>query len=80
MGNARDVLDENTANCVLQAFEQIRGVSGFTEDEASKVLDWAGEIEFQNAFLDLVKMGKIGVDLRSDGEVTFFPIPPPTLH
>ena len=80
MGNPRNILDENTADCVLEAFEKIRGVGGFSEAEALQVLDWAGETVFQNAFLDNVKMGKIGLDLTDDGDVIFVPITPPTLH
>ena len=78
--DSRNLLDEETIALVLHAFEQIRGARGFTEDEATKVLDWAAKIELYISFLELVKKGKIGVDLRDDGEVTFWPIPPPPLH
>ena len=73
-------LDEETVARVLYAFEQVRGCRGFTENEALKVLNWASRIEFEHIFLDLIKEGKIGVDLRDDGEVTMWPITPPTLN
>jgi len=67
--------DQDTGTQVLRTFAQTRGARGFTEGEALKVLKWASEIEFHNAFLELVKKGKTGVDVRNDGEVTFWPIP-----
>jgi len=72
--------DQDTGTRVLRSFAQIRGARGFTEDEAIKVLDWATQMEFYISFLDLIKAGKIGVDVRDDGEVTFWPIPPRTRH
>ena len=83
MNNLRDsrsLLDEETVKLILHSFEQIRGARGFTEDEASKVLDWAAKMEVQYAFLELVKKGLIAPDIRSDGEVIFWPLSPPTLH
>ncbi len=70
--------DQDTGMRVLRSFAQLRGARGFTKDEALKVLEWAGKMEFYIAYLDLVKAGKIGVDVRDDGEVTFWPIPPTT--
>ncbi len=81
MSELRDipnVLDEKTKALVLFAFGQIRGARGFTEEEASKILDWAAQMEFQYAYLELVKKGLIAPDIRSDGEVTFWPISSPT--
>jgi len=73
--DSRNLLDEETVALVLHAFEQIRGARRFTEDEALEILDWASQVEWNYAFLELVRKGKIGVDLRKDGEVTFWPIP-----
>ncbi len=77
---SRMLLDDETLAYVLHAFEQIRGARGFTEDEALKVLRWAHEIKFGYICLTLIEKGEIGVDVRNDGEVTFWPIPPRTRH
>ena len=66
----------DTGTRVLRSFARIRGSRGFIEDEALQILDWAMQAEINYAFLELIRKGKIGVDLRKDGEVTFWPIPP----
>jgi len=78
--DSRNLLDEETVALVLHAFEQFRGARGFTKDEALQVLDWASQVEWAYVFLELIRKGKIAVDLRNDGEVTFWPIPLPTQH
>ena len=66
---------------VLRNFAQKRGASGFTEDETTKVQKWVYQIEFGNELLKLVEEGEISVDVRSDGEVVFYPnIPDEELH
>jgi len=72
--------DQDTDTAVLRSFAQIRGARGFTEDEALKVLEWARQMEIYISFLDLIKARKIGVDVRGDGEVTLWPIPPLIQH
>ena len=67
--------DQDTDSRVIRMFGQVRGARGFTEDEAIKVLQWADKIEKQYAYLELVKKGLIAPDIRSDGEVTLWPIP-----
>ena len=73
-------LDEETIESILDAFRQVRGDRGFTEDDALKVLDWATLAEVNYAGLTLIKDGLVGPDLNEDGEVTFWPLRPPTLH
>ncbi len=72
--------DQNTDTRVIRMFAHIRGARGFTEDEAIKVLQWADTMEYQYAFLELVKKGLIAPDIRSDGEVIFWPLPHLTQH
>ena len=67
--------DQDTGTRVLRSFAQIRGAGGFTEDEALQILDWARQVEINYTFLEVIRKGKIGLDVRDDGEVTLWPIP-----
>ena len=69
---------QDTDSRVIRMFAHIRGARGFTEDEAKKILQWGDEMERQYALFELVKKGLIAPDIRSDGEVTFWPVIPPT--
>ncbi len=71
---------QDTDSRVIRMFAHIRGARGFTEDEAIKVLQWADKMEIHYAYLELVKKGLIAPDIRSDGEVTLWPIPHLTQH
>jgi len=77
---SRMLLDDETLALVIHAFEQIRGARGFTEDEPLKVIRWAHEIKIGYIYLTLIEKGEIGVDVRNDGEVTYWPIPHLTQH
>lgn len=63
--------DQASDTRVLRNFAQTRDASGFSEDEAKKVLKWVYQTELRYELLKLAEEGKIRVDVRSDGEVIF---------
>lgn len=56
---------------IVMNFAQTRGEDGITEEEAHEICAWANEVRVGQTMLDMVLEGKVGIDLREDGEVEF---------
>jgi hypothetical protein len=49
---------------------------GFTEAEASKVMEWASRVRTENNVLELALMGWVKIGFRGDGELIFTAVDP----
>lgn len=63
-------LSMEEAESLVMAFAEERGGRGFTEEEASVILDWAINARLDAILLQIVLKGGMNIDLR-EGKVVF---------
>lgn len=68
MGTGWGFLTEDEVDRILLCLAVEAGDTGFTEEDAEKILDWAHSVRIGSAMLKLALDGKIGLSFK-DGEV-----------
>lgn len=61
---------EQEVDALVVALAESREDTGFTEEEARLLLEWAARARFNSVLLGLALKGAVGVDVR-EGEIVF---------
>jgi hypothetical protein len=72
-----DLLSHDEEIALLRALSRGNGrvgAKGFSEAEAEEVWEWARELRFKSAILDLALSSLIDITIRADGELVFTPV------